>query len=456
MTGPWSRGGQVAVVAGAHGLPHLGAGLAAGAPCCAAAISLRVRGTLARALAAASASLRDRRGPALLLRGGLGRSARRDGGGLGLGTTEQGVASWCRRQGRIAPRAQPTAGAATLTSTHSLGPHEHVAAHQPDLPVQGEQGARQGRGPSRDARLQLPASARPPGEGTPRRRRRRHVAASASSCRSTSSTQQSDKLQGQAEQAHRGRPRGPRPRGADPQVRADHSRSPTSRPSRPSSRARRRSSPSPSSGCSAKVEAFRTRKETIKATYTAAEAQTKIDEAMSGIGEEMGDVGMAIQRAEDKTAQMQARAGAIDELIASGALDDASSLNRRRRHHPRARGDELAVRRRDRARPAQGRPARPRPSRPARTAARSCRPSPRRRPSPTEGRSSDRPDPRRGSVRPLRRRGRRRSTSSTPRSRRAVEAGDEAAFAHGARGAARRRTHGRGAARGRLARRRPT
>ncbi len=76
----------------------------------------------------------------------------------------------------------------------------------------------------------------------------------------------------------------------------------------------------------AKVESFRTRKETIKATYTAAEAQTKINEAMSGIGEEMGDVGMAIQRAEDKTAQMQARAGAIDELIASGALDDVSQV----------------------------------------------------------------------------------------------------------------------------------
>ncbi|HEU4811968.1 MAG TPA: PspA/IM30 family protein [Nocardioides sp.] len=83
----------------------------------------------------------------------------------------------------------------------------------------------------------------------------------------------------------------------------------------------------------AKVESFRTRKETIKATYTAAEAQTRINEAMSGIGEEMGDVGLAIQRAEDKTAQMQARAGAIDELIASGALDDASSLNR---------GDDIA------------------------------------------------------------------------------------------------------------------
>jgi phage shock protein A len=76
----------------------------------------------------------------------------------------------------------------------------------------------------------------------------------------------------------------------------------------------------------AKVESFRTRKETIKATYTAAEAQTRINEAVSGIGEEMGDVGLAVQRAEDKTAQMQARAGAIDELIASGALDDASSF----------------------------------------------------------------------------------------------------------------------------------
>ena len=72
----------------------------------------------------------------------------------------------------------------------------------------------------------------------------------------------------------------------------------------------------------AKVDAFRTRKETIKATYSAAEAQTRINEAFSGISEEMGDVGLAIQRAEDKTAQMQARAGATDELLASGALDD--------------------------------------------------------------------------------------------------------------------------------------
>ncbi|MEV8514876.1 PspA/IM30 family protein [Dactylosporangium sp. NPDC051484] len=75
----------------------------------------------------------------------------------------------------------------------------------------------------------------------------------------------------------------------------------------------------------ARVEAFRTRKETIKATYTAAEAQTRVGEAVSGISEEMGDVGLAVQRAEDKTAQMQARAGAIDELLASGALQDATA-----------------------------------------------------------------------------------------------------------------------------------
>jgi phage shock protein A len=78
----------------------------------------------------------------------------------------------------------------------------------------------------------------------------------------------------------------------------------------------------------AKVDAFRTKKETIKATYTAAEAQTKIGEAFSGISEEMGDVGLAVQRAEDKTQTMQARAGAIDELLASGALDDATGTTK--------------------------------------------------------------------------------------------------------------------------------
>jgi phage shock protein A len=73
------------------------------------------------------------------------------------------------------------------------------------------------------------------------------------------------------------------------------------------------------------VATFRTRKETMKATYTAAEAQARIGEAAAGISESMGDAGMTIQRAQDKIAGMQARAGAIDELLASGALTDLSS-----------------------------------------------------------------------------------------------------------------------------------
>src|ERR671936_76480 len=71
-----------------------------------------------------------------------------------------------------------------------------------------------------------------------------------------------------------------------------------------------------------KVEAFRTQKEVIKAQYSAAEAQVRIGEAASGIGEHMADVGLAFQRAKDKTEQMQARASAIEELTAAGALED--------------------------------------------------------------------------------------------------------------------------------------
>jgi phage shock protein A len=71
-----------------------------------------------------------------------------------------------------------------------------------------------------------------------------------------------------------------------------------------------------------KIESFRTQKEVIKAQYSAAEAQVRIGEAATGIGEQMADVGLAIQRAKDKTDQMTARASAIDELTASGALED--------------------------------------------------------------------------------------------------------------------------------------
>jgi phage shock protein A len=72
---------------------------------------------------------------------------------------------------------------------------------------------------------------------------------------------------------------------------------------------------------SAKVEAFRTQKEVVKARYSAAEAQVKIGEATTGISEEMADVGMALERARDKTENMRARAAAIEELTDEGILD---------------------------------------------------------------------------------------------------------------------------------------
>jgi len=75
-----------------------------------------------------------------------------------------------------------------------------------------------------------------------------------------------------------------------------------------------------------KLEQFRTKKEVIKAQYSAAEASVKISEAATGVGEEMADVGLAMQRAQDKTESMRARAGAMEELEASGAFDDNLSL----------------------------------------------------------------------------------------------------------------------------------
>ncbi|MBD0339166.1 MAG: PspA/IM30 family protein [Thermoleophilia bacterium] len=74
-----------------------------------------------------------------------------------------------------------------------------------------------------------------------------------------------------------------------------------------------------------RIEAFRSQKEVIKAQYSAAEAQVRIGEAATGIGRQMEDTGLAIQRARDKTEEMQARAAAVDELIASGTLEELGS-----------------------------------------------------------------------------------------------------------------------------------
>ncbi len=75
-----------------------------------------------------------------------------------------------------------------------------------------------------------------------------------------------------------------------------------------------------------KIDAFRTKKEVIKAQYSAADAQVQISEAATGVGEQMADVGLAMQRAIEKTENMKARADAVGELEQSGTFEDLTQL----------------------------------------------------------------------------------------------------------------------------------
>jgi phage shock protein A len=71
-----------------------------------------------------------------------------------------------------------------------------------------------------------------------------------------------------------------------------------------------------------RVNNFRTQKEVLKAQYAAAQAESSVGESAAGISQTLGDPGTEIQRAQDKIAVMQARAGAVDELLQSGVLED--------------------------------------------------------------------------------------------------------------------------------------
>ena len=63
----------------------------------------------------------------------------------------------------------------------------------------------------------------------------------------------------------------------------------------------------------------------MKARYEAAEASSTVSEAMTATGDEFEDVGRAIERAEEQTEDMEARASALDELHQTGAFDDVLS-----------------------------------------------------------------------------------------------------------------------------------
>jgi phage shock protein A len=77
---------------------------------------------------------------------------------------------------------------------------------------------------------------------------------------------------------------------------------------------------------SARVEAFRTQKEMVKAQYNAAQAQVKINETITGISDEMTEMNLAMQRAQDKVLSMQARANAMEALIEQGTLGEQGAL----------------------------------------------------------------------------------------------------------------------------------
>ena len=74
-----------------------------------------------------------------------------------------------------------------------------------------------------------------------------------------------------------------------------------------------------------RVNQFRSQKETLKAQYAAAQASSAVNDQIAGISGTFNDSGAALQRAQDKIAAAQAHAGALDELLQSGVLEDVGA-----------------------------------------------------------------------------------------------------------------------------------
>lgn len=70
-----------------------------------------------------------------------------------------------------------------------------------------------------------------------------------------------------------------------------------------------------------KITTFKNQKEVMKAQYSAAKADVQVNETIHGISQHAEDVSNTLERAQDKISQMQARAGALDEM------EDTSSFN---------------------------------------------------------------------------------------------------------------------------------
>ena len=75
-------------------------------------------------------------------------------------------------------------------------------------------------------------------------------------------------------------------------------------------------------GLERKIALFRSKKEELKSIYDSSQAQLRVREALTGISEDLADVGNTIERAEARILEMQSRADAIDDLVAQGVLAD--------------------------------------------------------------------------------------------------------------------------------------
>lgn len=71
------------------------------------------------------------------------------------------------------------------------------------------------------------------------------------------------------------------------------------------------------------VESFRVRKDTLSARHTAASARAEINSATSGINSTVSGVGQAMESAERRTREMEARSDAVDELVSEGVIGTA-------------------------------------------------------------------------------------------------------------------------------------
>ncbi|HET7421105.1 MAG TPA: PspA/IM30 family protein [Candidatus Dormibacteraeota bacterium] len=69
------------------------------------------------------------------------------------------------------------------------------------------------------------------------------------------------------------------------------------------------------------IEAFAARQEVVRARYSAAEAQVRINEAMTGVSQDFAELTATLQRAEQTTSDMEARATAIDRLVHEGDME---------------------------------------------------------------------------------------------------------------------------------------